>query len=384
MGRSAATDARSLLALLTILHLTVDGVCGAALECHAAALPDWERVLWLFALYNLVAFGGQWLAGLVLDTCPRCRPWALPAAMAALWGGGAVPVAGSVVQVLCLGVGNCLFHAEGGRQVLLRHAGFAGPGVFVSSGAIGLALGLGGLVGPLPFLLLGTAVAMGAMALMRREPLRRAGEAPGAGEMGQFVSFGGSFGGSLGGSPPVSPTVPLKTRAASLVIPGVSLVLLLGCVILRGFGGGTAPGHVLLLPCVFAAGKALGGLCCDALGYKRCILLVFALGFVALQGSGLPALALLALAFNMTMPLTLRLAHWCAPQYPGLMFGLAAGCLLPGAFFRQDFSMGPQAMLVLVFLALSAAGALLASVGRLPRTPNLTSQTPGPGNAAAA
>jgi len=58
------------------------------------------------------------------------------------------------------------------------------------------------------------------------------------------------------------------------------------------------------------------------------------------------------------MPLTLRLVHWCNPRYPGMMFGLAAGCLLPGVFFK-GFSLPPQAMAVLQFLSLAAAGRLL-------------------------
>ena len=64
------------------------------------------------------------------------------------------------------------------------------------------------------------------------------------------------------------------------------------------------------------------------------------------------------LAFNMTMPLTLRLVHWCKPRYPGMMFGLAAGCLLPGVFYK-GFSIPPQGMAVLQFLCLAAAGWLL-------------------------
>jgi hypothetical protein len=41
-----------------------------------------------------------------------------------------------------------------------------------------------------------------------------------------------------------------------------------------------------------------------------------------------------------------------------MMFGLAAGCLLPGVFFK-GFSIPPQAMAVLQFLCLTAAGWLL-------------------------
>ena len=111
----------------------------------------------------------------------------------------------------------------------------------------------------------------------------------------------------------------------------------------------------MLFPCVFALGKALGGWCSDRIGFQHTIVLIFLLGFLALQGGGLLSAVLLALAFNMTMPLPLRLAHWCSPSHPGLMFGLAAGCLLPGAFFYDSFHMPPHAMIVIQFLCLFAS-----------------------------
>ena len=127
-------------------------------------------------------------------------------------------------------------------------------------------------------------------------------------------------------------------------------------------GGASAAAPALLFPCVFAAGKALGGVLCDAIGYRRTILAVFLLGAAALQIPGLTGAVLLALAFNMTMPLTLRLAHRCAPRLPGLMFGLAAGCLLPGVWL-YGFALPSQAMVTLQFLALAAAGWLIERGG---------------------
>ena len=135
---------------------------------------------------------------------------------------------------------------------------------------------------------------------------------------------------------------------------GLALLL---CVVLRGFGGGGVSGApALLFPCVFALGKAAGGVLCDRVGYPKMILAIFLLGFFALQGEGLIFALLLAFAFNLTMPLTLRLLHQCAPARPGLMFGLAAGCLLPGAFYPDALFVPASAMIVLQFLCLWLAG----------------------------
>ena len=51
----------------------------------------------------------------------------------------------------------------------------------------------------------------------------------------------------------------------------------------------------MVLPCVLAAGKSLGGIVCDRLGYRRTVLLIFLLSFVALQGTGTAFALLLTL-----------------------------------------------------------------------------------------
>ena len=332
-----------MLLLLTLMHFAVDGVCAAELYLYELAEPDWLQVLFVFGLYNFTAFGFQWLAGLALDARPRFRT-ALALA-ACLLGLGTAGAFGAPAQAVLLGAGNCLFHAAGGAWVLRRFpATYSQPGIFVSSGAVGLALGLSGMVPASVFLALSAGCAAGCCLLPAR--LRTVPAACAAGPAG-------------------------ASRASSwkirLLLAGCALVLL-GCVVLRGFGGGgRVPGLPLLFPCAFALGKAAGGLVCDRIGLRNTALAVFLLSFLALQFTGLVPALLLAFAFNMTMPLTLRLAHWCFPALPGLMFGLAAGCLLPGYFFKDSFAMPPQAMAVLVFLGLSLAGFLLARFGRPPQ-----------------
>ncbi len=326
---------RILLAALAAAHFCVDGVCGAALAVYAVNEPQLEPIVYYFGLYNLIAFGGQWCAGWFFDRCPR---FLLPAffAAAVLLGAGlsaGIPVWG---QVPSIALGNCIFHAAAGALVLRRYEGFAAPGFFVSGGAVGLGLGLGRICPGWIFFVLYLAASV---FILRHGDALRASEEEEAAMRLETPSFFVGWG-----------------CAAALLL----------CVVLRGFGGGGSAGMpVMLFPCVFALGKAAGGVLCDRVGYRSAILVIFLLGFCALQGEGLLFLLMLVFAFNMTMPLTLRLLHRCAPGNPGLMFGLAAGCLLPGAFFAGALFIPATAMVVLQFLCLCLGGYFLCAPGEL-------------------
>ena len=56
-----------MLILFTLMHLTVDGVCAAAMRTYALGEPYLDPILFYFGMYNLIAFGGQWLMGWLLD-----------------------------------------------------------------------------------------------------------------------------------------------------------------------------------------------------------------------------------------------------------------------------------------------------------------------------
>ena len=314
-----------MLVIFTALHFLVDGICAAVMAAYAVQEPSLAPIVYYFGLYNAIAFGTQWLTGWIFDKKENWIRYAFPFILVTL-GMGTQATLGIKAQTLLLGIGNSVFHVAAGSLVLRRYTTYKELGIFVSSGAVGLALGLNCIVGAYPFLF---ACAVLCAAVTQR--LWRT-------EIPEAVAV---------------QTVPRQW------LTGICLVLLLGCIVLRGFGsGGAASPYVMLFPCVFAAGKALGGIICDRAGYRNTILFIFLLSFIALQLSGLVASVLLVLAFNMTMPLTLRLVHWCKPRYPGMMFGLAAGCLLPGVFYK-GFSIPPQGMTVLQFLCLAAAGWLL-------------------------
>ncbi len=365
----------AILPALTLAHFCVDGVCGAALAAYAFDEPYLEPIVYYFGLYNLIAFGGQWCAGWFFDERPRT---VLPALVVA-----AVFLAVGLVSSLpvwlwaaALGVGNCVFHAAAGGLVLRRYENFGPPGIFVSGGAVGLGLGLGGFCPAWLFFVLYVAAAVFVLSHCNTclpSPMGR-GDREAVGEV--FANDYETSSVSPSGcqetcrwhvSPRRGRQDFVNYNAASnnnsslptgkVFACGLALLL---CVVLRGFGGGGVSGApVLLFPCVFALGKAAGGVLCDRVGYRKTILAIFLLGFFALQGEGLIFALLLAFAFNLTMPLTLRLLHRCAPARPGLMFGLAAGCLLPGAFYPGAVFVPASAMIVLQFLCLWLAGRVL-------------------------
>lgn len=320
------------LCLLTILHLLVDGVCGAVLAKYALQEPNFEPIVFYFGLYTVFAFGLQGVAGWLLDRKPMSsRYWLLTSTL--LLALGSLPQLSICWQTVLLGLGNCFFHVVGGSFVLRSYNTYSQLGLFVCSGAIGLGLGLYSIV--VVEVLLALAVIFTLYTVMDSNSLTYSQNSRSA-----FV---------------------IKANANSRIMLCGVATLLFTCIILRGFGSGeiiNSP-SVMLLPCTFALGKLLGGIICDKVGYRKTVLLIFGIGYLGLQFQGLWGGLFFILSCNMTMPLTLRLVHWCRIGAPGLMFGLAATCLVPGTIFKGLVAFPPQLILVLQFLILFVAGYIL-------------------------
>ncbi len=320
-----------MLSVCTLIHFAVDGLCAAVMAGYAVNEPDFARIVYYFSLYNATAFGGQWIAGLMLDKHNR---FILPSLVIVpvLLALGMLTEAGIFFQAIFLGLGNCIFHVAAGIIIMIRSDNFREPGIFVSSGAVGLGLGLGSFVGALWFWALCTG---GTIILVHRLLKDRTA-----------YTFSRD-----------------DTHISAPVFAGALILLL--CVVMRGFGGNSnIPEYAMLMPCVYMLGKSAGGIVCDIIGYRKTILLIFIMCFVSLQLSGYASLILLTFAFNMTMPLTLRLLHRYFPEYPGLTFGLAAGCLLPGAFFGEYMRIFPDVMAAVQFMGMFAAWLIFCRYGR--------------------
>ena len=317
------------LAIQTLQHFAVDGICGANLARYAINEEFFDQIIFYFGIYNLIAFGTQWLMGFAIDRKLIGIKIAFGISIATLTL-GSIQNFGIMTQAILLGIGNSIFHVSGGSLVLQKYQTFKELGIFVSSGAIGIALGLNGLVGVGIFLTLYWALTI----LFLKK-------------------FQGEF---------ELPNSTIQRENPNTLAMLICAILLLSCVVLRGFGGKVSTEFVMLFPCVLAIGKSLGGFICDRFGFRRTILAILLIGTVAIQFEGLTPILILTLTLNMTMPLTLRLVHWSNPKFPGMMFGFAAGCLLPGAFFHE--SIPPQVTVTIQFLTLFVAGYLIQKFAR--------------------
>lgn len=327
----------ALLASRSAAHFAVDLACGFV--CLGVFVPEAasleEAALGVF-LYNLLAFAAQPLLGAVCDRFPR-RPWAALGCLTVAAGAllGCLSLGWGAV-VLC-GLGNALFHPGGGRDALVSSPGTLWEGgVFVSTGALGVALGMfWGAAFPRLWMAAALAALLGLCALFCWK-------------------------------------TPLSQPERRAAIPGASSLpfwwvvgLALGSVALRAFVGGAVPlpwkTGLWALAAAAAAflGKAAGGFLADRVSPRLAGVgaLLLSLPLLCL-GWAHPLPSLLGLlCFNMTMPVTLGAVTDKLPNAPGLAFGLTAQFLFVGTLPLQGLALGQGQA-----LALSAAGIALSAV----------------------
>lgn len=284
-------------------------------------------------LYNFFAFAGQMPLGLLADRLDRDR---LVSVLGCVLVAGAYLLSGAPL-LLCVtaGLGNALYHVGGGLGTLGLSEGRSGLlGIFVSPGAFGLFLG---------GVLAKTALPAAVPALC-------------------LLAAGGLIL-ALCRAPKHAPLALAPEKSGLL-----ALLLLFFVVVLRSYTGflfsfpwRTGPWAWLFTAGV-VLGKALGGLAADRFGSLRASVVSLGLAAALFLFSQHPACGVLAvLAFNMTMPVTLRAAADLLPGAKGFSFGLLTFALflgfLPAALGLPGVSAGwMYAALSLVSLALLWAG----------------------------
>lgn len=268
-------------------HFWVDFLCAWGMLSSGAGPAGF---LW----YNFCAFALQMPIGLLADRVKKCRVFALLGL--ALTAGAAVPVWGALLPAV-LGLGNACYHVGGGRDVLLSSRKMTDLGIFVSPGALGLFLGTLAAGRGIPSWLTVAIPAVMAGLVVR---YCRDARSPSAGAACRWNGFFVTF-----------------------LVVGLRSLLAMGLDAPWKVGLWAAAAAVCT-----AGGKALGGILSDGLGWRKtaALSLVAAAVLFCLPGGAAGCGAILL--FQMTMPVTLRLA---ADALPG-MEGFAFGALTLGLF----------------------------------------------------
>jgi MFS transporter, FSR family, fosmidomycin resistance protein len=348
------------------LHAAIDFACVGLLFTAAAdpAITTGKTAFW-FVLYNVLAFGLQYLLGLASDffgsssrllECDAAPPEragyaqdedarsanssAICATEDEIWrrhalsggrgvafqqpprafafSGGILTVTAALIfrnyptlAIVLAGSGNAFFHVGAGTISLALTPGKAtAPGLFVAPGAIGVLAGMttgkAGLFRPV------VAVALlGILLLISRAvpPVlveRDRNRVPATQGNGYSIMLGALL---------------LAVAVRSLV--GLSVI----------FPWKADPVLAATLVAAIVAGKGVGGVLADRFGWLRvaCASLLGSLPLVAF-GSGIPFLAIVGIfLFNFTMPITLAAVSNLLPGRQGFAFGLTCLALLIGA-----------------------------------------------------
>ena len=314
-----------LTALASALHFLVDGMCICCLYLMADTFST-ARLVAVFLTYNVLAFLSQPLTGWLADRL-RCRHLLLFVAVAALslallWSAVISSVAslgqsGGALLLLAslLGIGNSLFHVWGGKETAVRTGNdIRALGVFVATGAMGLAVGRLLFSWPLLIGMLLTACLLSVTYV--------------------YIDVRERQGSATAASAGAVATVPFRWPWAAFLV-----LLVMTAVMLRSFVGEVFASvlprgelMVLLIGATAMLGKMAGGWLAQGLGIVRALALLLVLVVVcALLKEQHGAIALTGLfVVNCTMPITLYLANVVLPGREGLAFGLLAAALMPG------------------------------------------------------
>lgn len=326
----------SIVAIPTLQHFLVDALCVCCLYMLLAADP-FTNLLITFIMYNVLAFLTQPLTGWLTDRIAH-KHWLLLASMLLLTlavalfillslqgGETGGPTVGAVLVALLLGLGNSFFHVWGGQQVaVLTQNDMRAIGVYVSTGAFGLAVGAVFASWWLLLALLVGYLACFAVVLHPSSVGRHAKWETHTMEPENTIGKG------------LQSHSPYRWSFILLILAFVAFRSKAGITFSAGLE--QTQQMVLMLGFVAMAGKAFGGFLCRWTGLWRgvaAMLIVTATAYILPLFSSLDLSPFLGLfAINCTMPVTLYLANKLLPGHEGLSFGLLAAALMPAYLLK--------------------------------------------------
>ena len=318
-----------LISISSVQHFLVDGLCMCCLFLLTGIYGDsfgayGDRMsLGAILIYNLLAFLSQPLTGLLADRLSHSH-WLL------LWSALLLTVAVAVAMLpfrtewalitvaLLLGAGNSLFHVWGGKQTVIKTGNdIRALGMFVSTGALGLAVGYVFCSWALLSALLLVFIGLSVLYVQWDDGVSQAVE-------------------------DIRSNHPWLTPLTIWTL----VVMLMLCVCYRSFAGEVfskgitkTQSLILVIGIVAMLGKMAGGWIVRWAGILPSVIVILAGVALCFLFRGNLVWVLLSGIFlmNCTMPITLYLANLLLPRREGLAFGLLAAALIPGYLLAVYF-----------------------------------------------
>lgn len=309
--RKIDSKSRWIIIVLSILHLLCDLICGYKVV-GILSKEYYDYGLYLFILYNTIAFCFQPFIGLFIDKY-KIEKITLLFSFVFLLLGIILPT--WWLSAIFLGLGNQVFHVTGGKictNISSQKASHLG--VFVSLGAIGLAIGsylyqyvcLIYISVGLSFLL--TILCYGLVITSPNREEKKENE--------KNI---------------------LNIQDKKYKIWGLTLMCL--AVFIRSFLGKIVHSDfemtfilLLVFPLMATLGKAMGGFIRDRIGSLPTIVISMILSttFFLFLDFSIIGISIGILLMNMSMPITLYELNQLFPNHEGFNFGLLAAILFPG------------------------------------------------------
>lgn len=336
-----------LIGVNALLHFLVDGLC---ICCLYLTTADCEEMMTIYVTYNVLAFLTQPLTGWWADRM-RQKHWMLLGAVLLLTLGVMtasirmlfetpnIVQALLLIMSLLLGMGNSLFHVWGGKQTAIRTENdIRALGMFVSTGAFGLAIG--GVFASW-LLLYVFLLGIGVLAIAALK----------------FAQ----------GEAPYDKVFPADVKLWNGV--WFIIVLIMFIVAGRAYVGDIFSCNIprtttliLMLGAVSMLGKMAGGWLVKGLGMWKAVLLMV-VGIIVcfmVMGKEMHVSVILAGLFfvNCTMPVTLYWANALLRGKEGLAFGLLAAALIPWHRFFMTAQSIVLILTALIFTILIEYGVL--------------------------
>lgn len=315
-----------IILLLSLLHLLCDLICGYKVV-GILANDFYHYSIYIFIIYNGIAFCLQPVMGLLID---KYNIYKISQVLSVVFLTLGLIIPSWLFSSIFLGLGNQIFHIIGGKICTnINSEKSAHLGVFVSLGAIGLAIGSNyfiykwiSLVSALLYFALSIVVIL----IYNYKPISKTKE------------------------------VQIKNNN-KLLIPIFLLVItvfirsFLGKIIHFDFSLNTT---LIMLIAVFSSlGKMLGGFIRDILGSLKTITICMIIAiFLLIFGSKIEALMLTSmLLINISMPITLYELNKVLPNKEGLSFGILAGVLFPGVAIGLLYQFEPISYIIIIIIS---------------------------------